>query len=331
MVAAPATDAPASAEASLLEAKRKDLLALDSRKKALQSEAEAIVSELTSEVPGGGAPMGIDTPLVDAEGFPRADIDVYRARTLRKRFKEIQTDHKELEKKVAAGLVEIAALTPSKEGGGGGVSKVTAAEEEAEKMARLAPKPKPKFDPKTGKWVVKSWDGSVAGVKDGEGRSFDNLTAKSTSALASNIAGSSGGGGASGGGTAAGSSGSQQQTSTQQRQPQVSFGLGASVVPFAIIDEVSPDSPASQAGLKENDLILKFGHVDHANDQGFRAIAELVPKAAGENGSISVAVRRTTTELGGLAEVIRTEVVELRPRTWGGRGLLGCHIRPYSE
>jgi hypothetical protein len=35
--------------------------------------------------------------------------------------------------------------------------------EKAKREARL--KPKPKFDKKTGKWVVMSWDGSVAGVE----------------------------------------------------------------------------------------------------------------------------------------------------------------------
>jgi hypothetical protein len=42
--------------------------------------------------------------------------------------------------------------------------------EKAEREARLKPKPKPKFDKKTGKWVVMSWDGSVAGVENGEQR-----------------------------------------------------------------------------------------------------------------------------------------------------------------
>ena len=58
--------------------------------------------------------MGIDTPLVDSEGFPRADIDVFRARTLRKRFIEIQNDYKALQKKIERGLVELQAISVSK-------------------------------------------------------------------------------------------------------------------------------------------------------------------------------------------------------------------------
>ena len=43
----------ANATPSILEMKRRELLALDTQKKSLLSEAEAIVSELTAEMPGG--------------------------------------------------------------------------------------------------------------------------------------------------------------------------------------------------------------------------------------------------------------------------------------
>eukprot|EP00956_Cyclotella_meneghiniana_P005182 scaffold6460_cov50-Cyclotella_meneghiniana.AAC.1 len=150
---------------SLASSKRRELLSYDTQKKALESEAEAIVSELTSELPDGGPPMGIDTPLVDSEGYPRGDIDVFRARTLRKRFIEIQNDHKSLTRKIEKGLVELQAISKDKQ------------QEDEERALRTAPKPKPKFDPITGQWVVKSWDGSVAGVKGGENRKFHDLLA----------------------------------------------------------------------------------------------------------------------------------------------------------
>jgi len=94
------------------EAKRA-LGALDVKRKALEMEADAIHAELTSEGPEGQPPMGVDTPLVDNDGYPRADIDVYRARTLRGRFKEIQTDHKALMKDIEKGLAKVAALKVS--------------------------------------------------------------------------------------------------------------------------------------------------------------------------------------------------------------------------
>jgi 26S proteasome non-ATPase regulatory subunit 9 len=57
--------------------------------------------------------MGIHTPLVDNEGYPRADIDVFRARTLRRRFIEIQNDHKALMGRIERGLVELRAIEVS--------------------------------------------------------------------------------------------------------------------------------------------------------------------------------------------------------------------------
>lgn len=67
----------------------------------LEAEVAAIVEELTS---GPNAP-GVSGPLVDAEGFPRADIDVYRVRHQRHRFACLQTDHR-------AVMAQLEALLP---------------------------------------------------------------------------------------------------------------------------------------------------------------------------------------------------------------------------
>jgi 26S proteasome non-ATPase regulatory subunit 9 len=94
---------------------KKALAALDVKRKALEMEADTIHSELTTEGPEGQPPMGVDTPLVDTDGYPRADIDVYRARTLRGRLKVIQTDHKALMKEIEKGLAQVAAMRVSNE------------------------------------------------------------------------------------------------------------------------------------------------------------------------------------------------------------------------
>ena len=49
-LSSPATD---SATSSLLATKRQELLTLDTQKKSLMIEAEAIVSELTAQLPDG--------------------------------------------------------------------------------------------------------------------------------------------------------------------------------------------------------------------------------------------------------------------------------------
>ena len=80
-----------------------DIHLLDKRRRNLEEESSAITDELTNSV-DGKKPMGVTTPLVDEEGFPRADIDVYRARHLRKRLNEIRYDHSNIMKKIEGNL-----------------------------------------------------------------------------------------------------------------------------------------------------------------------------------------------------------------------------------
>lgn len=83
---------------------------LDVQRKSLEMEGEAIISELTFKPENGGAPMGIETPLVDQDGYPRADIDVYRARELRNRLAIIKTDIKSLSSQIEQSLRQLALL-----------------------------------------------------------------------------------------------------------------------------------------------------------------------------------------------------------------------------
>jgi len=76
-----------------------EMIKLDKKRKSLEEEAAAITEELTTSI-DGKEPIGISTPLVDDEGYPRADIDVYKARHLRKRLNEIKFDHDLIMKKM---------------------------------------------------------------------------------------------------------------------------------------------------------------------------------------------------------------------------------------
>lgn len=51
--------------------------------------------------------VGMNDPLVDAEGFPRNDIDVYKVRHARHRIICLQNDHKSLMKSIERGLAEV--------------------------------------------------------------------------------------------------------------------------------------------------------------------------------------------------------------------------------
>ncbi|KZO96905.1 hypothetical protein CALVIDRAFT_536827 [Calocera viscosa TUFC12733] len=91
---------------------------------------------------------------------------------------------------------------------------------------------------------------------------------------------------------------------------------------FARVDGVMPQSPASQAGLQRDDLLLAFGPlstVSHPTlSRDLSALAGATQQY--QNRDMTVIIRRGEE---------RKSIV-LRPRTgWGGRGMLGCHIVPY--
>ncbi|PFH54067.1 hypothetical protein AMATHDRAFT_136532 [Amanita thiersii Skay4041] len=93
----------------------------------------------------------------------------------------------------------------------------------------------------------------------------------------------------------------------------------ADLTPFAKVNSVAPSSPASEAGLKPQDLIVKFGHLTSKASPSLQAVAEVVNE--NENRHIVIRILRSG----------QTQHLTLTPKGgWGGRGLLGCHIVPYS-
>ena len=92
-------------------------------------------------------------------------------------------------------------------------------------------------------------------------------------------------------------------------------------IPFAIIDDVTPGSPAHDAGLAVGDRVVAFGGVTaernpSSDPDPLPAVAARL--AACENVPVPALVIRRGA---------RVEV-QVTPRRWGGRGLLGCHMRP---
>ena len=95
-----------SVEATL----RQELTKLDVKRKNMEHEADAILLELTTPPEEGVEPMGMDTPLVDQDGYPRGDIDIYRTRTMRRRFRTLKTDHKEISSEIENMLLQLSAM-----------------------------------------------------------------------------------------------------------------------------------------------------------------------------------------------------------------------------
>ncbi|XP_030036762.2 26S proteasome non-ATPase regulatory subunit 9 [Manduca sexta] len=79
-----------------------------SRVMKLMDEKEKIVAEIYNQRAILEANhVGMDEPLVDADGFPRNDIDVYKVRHARHRIICLQNDHKNIMKKIEKGLEEV--------------------------------------------------------------------------------------------------------------------------------------------------------------------------------------------------------------------------------
>ncbi|KAJ2630519.1 putative 26S proteasome regulatory subunit [Coemansia sp. RSA 1290] len=89
--------------------------------------------------------------------------------------------------------------------------------------------------------------------------------------------------------------------------------------PFARVSIVTPNSPASEAGLLVGDKIIQYGSVDASKD--FKAMsAETVNNI---NKPLPVKIERVVN---GKPTVMDLTLV-LR-HGWGGDSLLGCHILP---
>eukprot|EP00629_Pelagomonadales_sp_RCC1024_P005613 CAMPEP_0119273774 /NCGR_PEP_ID=MMETSP1329-20130426/10950_1 /TAXON_ID=114041 /ORGANISM="Genus nov. species nov., Strain RCC1024" /LENGTH=92 /DNA_ID=CAMNT_0007274015 /DNA_START=177 /DNA_END=452 /DNA_ORIENTATION=- len=79
------------------------LKTLEKERTALESEAADIVEKLSRPTDDSAAPgPGLKEKLVDGEGYPRADVDLFDVRALRNRHAVITTDHKALMKKIEA-------------------------------------------------------------------------------------------------------------------------------------------------------------------------------------------------------------------------------------
>ena len=86
--------------------------------------------------------------------------------------------------------------------------------------------------------------------------------------------------------------------------------------PIAMLDEILPGSPAHSAGIQEGDFLICFGHINIDTKNSMQAIAKLVGESVGK--SIHILVVRNG----------KVEEITLIPQSWGGRGLLGCHLSP---
>ncbi|TMW61873.1 hypothetical protein Poli38472_010936 [Pythium oligandrum] len=96
--------------------------------------------------------------------------------------------------------------------------------------------------------------------------------------------------------------------------------------PFSQVLSVHAGSPAAHAGLCADDLLLQFGGITSDSPKCLLAIAELVQSHV--NQAIPIEVLRAVTS-NPTDEYQRFEL-QLTPRKWKGKGLLGCQLSPFK-
>eukprot|EP01025_Chloroclados_australasicus_P004992 TRINITY_DN11403_c0_g1_i1.p2 TRINITY_DN11403_c0_g1~~TRINITY_DN11403_c0_g1_i1.p2 ORF type:complete len:233 (-),score=27.81 TRINITY_DN11403_c0_g1_i1:402-1019(-) len=194
---------------------------LDFQKKQIETELDVRYGRLLG--PNG---PGLSGNLVDAEGYPRADIDILEVRQDRQRVSELQNDLKNV------------------------IEKISDLLERLHSVAREA--------------------GSVR----------------------------------------------QKEPSNSTMQPISDKLQMADYVPFAVVDEVAENSPASEAGIQVGDQLCLFGSVTHLSRDKLPSIANVLQ--TNENKIVKTVFLRND-------EIVAMDLI---PRKWNGRGLLGCHIVP---
>ncbi|XP_035291673.1 26S proteasome non-ATPase regulatory subunit 9 [Anguilla anguilla] len=75
--------------------------------------------------------VGTEGPLVDLEGYPRADVDVYQVRTARHNISCLQNDHKTIMVEIEQALHTLHAAEKARKGQDGAQAQADAMEEEA--------------------------------------------------------------------------------------------------------------------------------------------------------------------------------------------------------
>lgn len=109
----------------------------------------------------------------------------------------------------------------------------------------------------------------------------------------------------------------KKQTPNETKSPKVE-----EKVPFAVVNQVAQSSPASNAGLLPQDLIVSFGSVNEKNHDNLKAIGDLVQRNVGNQ--LQIQVKRNEN-----GKVVLKQL-NLTPQKWSGRGLLGCHLLPFK-
>ena len=80
---------------------RATLNTLINHRKDIEQQLDGLYQVLQSQR------VSMEDPLVDAEGFPRADVDVYQVRTARRDIIRLRNDHKHVSEAIHQALIQV--------------------------------------------------------------------------------------------------------------------------------------------------------------------------------------------------------------------------------
>lgn len=221
-----------------------ETMAMIDKRSGIEAEMNAIIDRLCE--PNG---PGISGNLLDAEGFPRSDIDVAAVRSSRHRLAILRNDHKDITEKIDQNLQILLS---------GG---------------RLGDSPMPP-------------------QRRRDGGELQYQISSGLNSISSSLP--------------------DAATSENQSTPMDEDAIVR--LPFSLVDEIFDGSPAASDGLQVGDQILKFGSVDG----GENLVSRLARECQTNQGSaIPVIVMRRGVQVH----------LNVTPRPWSGRGLLGCHFQ----
>jgi 26S proteasome non-ATPase regulatory subunit 9 len=195
--------------------KKLDIYAVMKKKDEIEGEIRESHGVLQTQ-----GDVGMKGPLVDNEGYPRSDIDVYAVRQARNKIIRLQNDHKVVMKVIEEKLYQI------------------------HSEAKLAQ-----------------------------------------------------------------SQGEETPSDTPLSEGRV----------FLVVKEVTPSSPAANAGLQTEDTILEFGSVNVDNFKSMSDVATVVQYS--QNNPLRVVLVRSG----------KSQAITLIPKRWSGPGLLGCRLVPIER
>ncbi|XP_046402324.1 26S proteasome non-ATPase regulatory subunit 9 [Ischnura elegans] len=198
---------------------RESLLKLHEEKEKIENEIIQLNSVLSSNN------IGMTEPLIDAQGYPRSDVDVYQVRHARHKIICLQNDHRALMQRIEHGLHHLHA-------------------QQREGIGMDIESPEPRVE------VVE-------------------------------------------------------------------------MTPIVRVNLVTPNSPASDAGVMEDDVIVQFGSVNADNFRSLQDIGNVVRASVGMPVEVIVLRKWLGTQ--------KKVKLTLTPRKWDGQGLLGCNIVPVSS